>query len=241
VAVLPVAAGPALYLAYRRVRSLVDDSWATVHAPTLLAFILPSVVALLVWMLRSARVLRRLGASGAGPLVMLGGALAGAGLGALLHSYGHSIPLTGDLPGTTLDCVLVGLPAGAAFAMFLYLPSQVARVARAKGWLDLPMTIRDGVVPALFVVLGTYLLSRMTAARGVGITGPGTPPSGWPVVFVTFAVVVVWVQAVAAIQGAMNEVAIGHEGEVRAFVEGRDEFESLPSAAALAAPAGGSE
>ena len=40
---------------------------------------------------------------------------------------------------------------------------------------------------------------------------------------------------------ALNEVAIGHEGEVRAFVEGRDEFETLPSAAALAAPAGGSE
>jgi ABC-type branched-subunit amino acid transport system permease subunit len=239
--VVPCAAGPALYLAYLLGRSLIDDSWAKVHTVTLLVFIVPSVVFLLLWMLRTDGSLRGLGGAPRGSLVMLGGAVLGAAAGLGLHSGGHSIPLFGDLPGSVLDDVLVGVAAGAAFAMFLWLPAQVERVARSKGWLDLPMVHRDGVVPAVFVVVGTYLFSRMTAARGIGTIGAGTPPSGWPVVLVVFMITVVWLQAVAGIQGAVNEVSIGQEGEVRAMAEGRDEPEAAPAPAFVPTPAGGSE
>jgi ABC-type branched-subunit amino acid transport system permease subunit len=238
--VAPIAAGPALYFAYLLGRSLLEDSWAKVQTVTLLCFIVPSVLFLLGWMLRSDGQLRRLGGATGGPSAMLAGALSGAGVAAWLHSFGHTIPLTGDLPGTILDCVLVGLPAGAAFAMFLWLPAQVGRVARSKGWLDLPLTTRDGAVPAAMIVVGAYLFSRMTAAHHIGGIGSATPPSGWPVVFVTFALTVTWLQAVASIQGGINEVAIGQEGEVRAAAEGREE--KAPAVEAhVPAPAGGSE
>ena len=241
--VVPCAAGPGLYLAYLLGRSLVDDSWAKVHTVTLLCFIVPSVAFLLGWMLRSDGQLRRLGGATRGPLVMLAGAAGGAGMGVLLHSFGHTIPLCGDLPGTVLDDVVVGLAAGAAFAMFLWLPAQVERVALAKGWLDLPLRMRDGIVPAIIVIIGTYLFSRMTAAsaHGIGLIGQATPPSGWPVVFITFALTVAWLQAIASMQGGINEVAIGREGEVRATAEGLADQAPAPVEAFVPAPAGGSE
>jgi branched-chain amino acid transport system permease protein len=239
--VVPCAAGPALYLAYLLARSLIENSWAKVHTVMLLAFILPSVVFLLLWLLRADRSLRRQGGTPRGGLVMLGGAAVGAGGGALLHFVGHSIPLLGNLPGSILDDALGGVAAGAAFTMFLWLPAQVERAARTKGWLDLPMTVRDGIVPASFIALGTYVVSRMTAAHGIGTVGPATPPSGWPVVLVVFLVTVVWLQAVASIQGAVNEVSIGQEGEVRAMAEGREEPAVALEPPLVPAPAGGSE
>jgi hypothetical protein len=40
----------------------------------------------------------------------------------------------------------------------------------------------------------------------------GFPPAGWPVFFIAAITVIVWVQWVAAVQGAANELAIGGEG-----------------------------
>lgn len=221
--VAPVAAGPGLYLAYLLGRSLIEGHWAKAHSPTLLAFILPSVVVLMVWMLRTDAVLRRQGADGRGPWFMLAGAALGAGFGVWIHTWG-------DLPGTALQCALVGIPAGAAAVMFVWLPNQVALVAKAKGWLESPITWLEGRVPAFFVIIGVYLFSRMQAP---------TPPAGWPVVLVCFASTVVWLQAVAGVQGAVNELAIGNEGEARRMAEGlrpAEEPEVDTPAAALASP-----
>ena len=89
--VVPCAAGPALYLAYLLVRSLAENSWAKAHSATLLCFVLPSVVYLLVWMFRSDAALRRQRGDTRGPWVMLAGAVAGAGFGYWLHSVGDAI------------------------------------------------------------------------------------------------------------------------------------------------------
>ena len=48
-------------------------------------------------------------------------------------------------------------------------------------------------------------------------------------------------QAVASIQGGINEVAIGQEGEVRAAAEGREAEAPAAVEAFVPAPAGGSE
>jgi ABC-type branched-subunit amino acid transport system permease subunit len=222
--VVPCAAGPALYLAYLLVRSLAENSWAKAHSATLLCFVLPSVVYLLVWMFRSDAALRRQRGDTRGPWVMLAGAVAGAGFGYWLHSVG-------DLPGTALDCALFGIPVGAATVMFVWLPFQVEVVARAKGWLEAPTTWKEGRVPAVFAIAGVFLFSRLQTA---------TPPNGWPVCMVAVAFTIVWLQAVAGVQGAINELAIGSEGEARRMAE-RGATAAAESPIPIPAPAGGSE
>ncbi|HEV2309250.1 MAG TPA: ABC transporter permease [Acidimicrobiia bacterium] len=264
--VVPVAAGPALYLLYLLARTATQldativgtppfvrtmGHWADVHSATLLPFVLPSVAFLFVWMLWADRGLARQRASRRGPLVMLGGAAGGALFGWALHSSGHisflgvhlnlsgTFLLTqiwGDLPGSTSDCVLLGVLVGAAFVMFLWLPWQVERVAKAKGWLESPLTWKDGRIPAGFLIIGVYLFSRMQTQ---------SPPSGWPVAIPTIAFTIVWLQWVASVQGGINELAIGNEGETRRLAEGlgRPETQLTPAAAVAApvpAPAGGS-
>ena len=224
--VVPCAAGPALYFAYLLVRSLAENSWAKAHSATLLWFILPSVVYLLVSMLRSDAVLRRQRGDTRGPWVMLAGAVAGAGFGYWLQSIG-------DLPGTALDCALVGIPLGAATVMFLWLPFQVEVVAKAKGWLEAPLTWKEGRVPAVFAIVGVFLFSRLQAP---------TPPAGWPVCVVAIAFTIVWLQGVAGVQGAINELAIGNEGEARRMAErGVAAAAAEESPIPIPAPAGGGE
>ena len=216
--VVPCAIGPALYLVYVLVRTgtqlnghltgsapyvRLSGHWVDVHSATLLWFVVPSVVYLLFWMLRSDTLLRRRGADPRGPVVMVGAMVLGAGIGALLHALG-------DLPGTARDCTLVGIPAGAATAMFLWLPHQVERVAKTKGWLEPPLTWREGRIPAVFVIVSVYLFSRLETP---------TPPAGWPVAIVVVVFTIVWLQAVAAVQGGINELAIGNEGEARRMAE----------------------
>ena len=266
--VLPIAAGPALYLLYVLVRTATQldativgsppfvrtlGHWTDVHSRTLLPFVLPSVAFLLVWMLWADRGLgRQRGASRRGAYVFVGGAALGALLGWMMHSNGHlsifgwhwnlsgTFLLTqvwGDLPGSTTDCVLLGTIAGAAAVMFLWLPWQIQRVAQGKGWLESPMTWKDGRVPTGMVIVGLYLFTRLKAA---------TPPSGWPVAIVAVVLTIVWLQFVASLQGAINELAIGNEGETRRLAEGlgRPETElTMPQALPepVPAPAGGSE
>ena len=130
-----------------------------------------------------------------------------------------------------LDCVLLGLPVGAATVMFVWLPSQVQVVARAKGWVESPLTWRDGRIPAAFAIVGVYLFSRLKTA---------TPPAGWPVALVAIAFTIVWLQWVASVQGGINELIIGNEGETRRIAEGLGRPEpTLPAAAAVAAPSPG--
>ncbi|HLN06062.1 MAG TPA: hypothetical protein VK217_07280, partial [Acidimicrobiales bacterium] len=143
----------------------------------------------------------------------------------------------GDLPGSVTDCVLLGTLVGAAAVMFLWLPRQVERVAKAKGWLEAPLTWKDGRIPAGFTLIGVYLFSRMLTS---------SPPNGWPVAIPTIAFTIVWLQWVASVQGAINELAIGNEGETRRLAEGlgRPEPELAPAEAVptpVPAPAGGSE
>jgi hypothetical protein len=161
-----------------------------------------------------------------GKLVMIGGVGLGALLGLLLHSGG-------DLPGSALDCALVGIPVGAAVSMFMWLGHQVELVAGAKGWLEAPITWKQGRIPAAFVLTGVYLFSRLTT---------DTPPAGWPVCFVATVFTIVLLQAVAGIQGAVNELAIGNEGEARRRAEGlgQPQVDSRP-AAAVPAPVGGAK
>jgi hypothetical protein len=116
----------------------------------------------------------------------------------------------------------------------VWLPHQVELVARAKGWLEAPMTWREGRIPAFFTLAGVYLYSRLTT---------DTPPSGWPVCFVCVVFTIVWLQGVAAIQGAVNELAIGNEGEAQRRAEGLGQpvVDTPPTAVPVAAPAGGAE
>lgn len=224
--VLPIAAGPVGYFLYILVRSVVDGAWVKAHSATLLCFILPSVLVLLVFMLRSDAVLRRGGGRRYGPVLMLAGAAAGALLGWVIAS--------GDgFPGSSLDATLVGIPAGAAAVMFVWLPVQVEAAARSRGWLEMPLTWRDGRAPALFVVFGAFLFHRMTSE---------TPPDGWPVCLVAAIFTIVWLQWVAAVQGAINELAIGEEGEARRMAEGS--VAALAPAAvktSVPAPTGGAQ
>jgi branched-chain amino acid transport system permease protein len=238
--VLGCAIGPALYLVYLLVRSAtqlhahftgtapylrVQGQWATAHSTTLLCFILPSVAFLLVWMWRTDTALARQGADRRGRLIMIGG----AGLGVL---FGWLLQSSGDLPGSALDCALVGIPVGAAIVMAMWLPHQVELVARAKGWLEAPISWREGRIPAAFTLAGVYLYSRLTTA---------SPPAGWPVCFVAAVFTIVWLQAVAAVQGAVNELAIGNEDEARRRAEGLGRPTIDVPAAAVAAQVGGAE
>jgi hypothetical protein len=47
----PVAIGPALYLAYILIGSLFTDGWLSVTSPTILFFIVPSLVYGIAWIL----------------------------------------------------------------------------------------------------------------------------------------------------------------------------------------------
>jgi branched-chain amino acid transport system permease protein len=239
--VLGCAVGPGLYLAYLLVRSAtklhahftgtapylrVQGQWTTAHSTTLLCFILPSVAVLMAWMWRTDTALRRQQGDRRGKLVIIGAAGFGALLGFLLQS-------AGDLPGSALDCALIGIPVGVAVAVFLWLPHQVELVARAKGWLEVPITWKDGRIPAAFVLTGVYLFSRLTTP---------TPPAGWPVCLVAAVLTIVSLQVVAGIQGAVNELAIGNEGEARRRAEGLGQPPvDAPPTTAVAAPVGGAE
>jgi branched-chain amino acid transport system permease protein len=240
--VLGCAIGPGLYFAYLLVRSAtqlhahftgtapylrVQGHWATVHSTTLLCFILPSVVFLLAWMWRTDTALARQHGDRRGKLIMIGGAALGALLGWLLQAGGN-------VPGSALDCALVGIPVGAAACTVMWLPHQVELVARAKGWLQAPITWKEGRIPAVFTLAAVYLYSRLTT---------DTPPTGWPVCFVAVVFTIVWLQAVGGIQGAVNELAIGNEGEAQRRAEGLGQppIDVDTAVAPVAAPVGGAE
>ena len=225
--VLPALAGPLAYLLYVLGRSAIDGDWVTAHTTTLLCFLLPSVAYLLAWMLRADGILRRAGGRTIGPIVFVTAAGAGALVGAFL------LPEIGfDLPGSTLDRALIGLPAGAAAAMFVWLPMQGEAVARAKGWLDMPITWRDGRTQVFFVLFGTWVFHNMTTE---------SPPNGWPVFVFAAICTIVWVNWLATMQGAMNELAIGSEGEARRMADAQEAPPPATTATPVGAPAGGAE
>jgi hypothetical protein len=116
----------------------------------------------------------------------------------------------------------------------MWLPHQVELVARAKGWLQAPITWKEGRIPAAFTLAGVYLYSRLTT---------DTPPNGWPVCFVAVVFTIVWLQAVVGIQGAVNELAIGNEGEAQRRAEGLGQppIDVDTAVAPVAAPVGGAE
>ncbi len=208
--VLPVLAGPLGYFLYLLGRSAIQGHWVTVHSATLLAFIVPSLVFALVWIVHSDHQFRRLGGVAHGPLLLAAGALTG-GLGGVLFSARDWLPR-----GSLLDCVLVGIPVGIAGVAFILLPLHVQTIARGRGWLTSPITWHDGRAPLGFVLMGAYLFFRTGVEPGVGGSSPidhGFPPAGWPVFFVVCLFVIAWIQWVTGVQSAANELAVGGEGE----------------------------
>jgi hypothetical protein len=102
--------------------------------------------------------------------------------------------------GSALDDVLVGIPTGIAIVGFALLPRHYERIAWARGWRDPWITWRDGRAPIGFALAGIYLFHRVLA---------DTPPGGWPVYFVAAICVITWLQWLAAVQGACNELWLG--------------------------------
>lgn len=208
--VLPVIAGPALYLAYILVRSPIQGHWVGVRSATLLAFVLPSLLFALAWIFWTDAQLRKGGGVSRGLLWLIGGAVAGAAVGVFFHEQGW-VPRA-----SLLDCVLVGIPAGIASVAFFLLPVHVERIAKARGWLSSPITWHVGRAPFGFVLAGAFLFFRTSVTDQSQAEGSfidhGFPPGGWPVAFLTTVFVIAWTQWVAAVQGACNELAIGGEG-----------------------------
>jgi hypothetical protein len=214
--IVPVAAGPVLYTLYVFGRSLAQGHWVTVYAPTLLAFITPSIVFALVWTFVTDARLRRAGGYPRGQLYLIAGGVAGALLGWLFADRGW-------VQGNGLGDALVAIPAGITVVAFTLLPRHYERIAASRDWRDPWVTWRDGRTPTGFVLAGVYLLHRVTA---------DTPPGGWPVYFVCAIFTIVWLQWFAAVQGAVNELWLGPvaEDEV-ALIEPIRLDQSVPTAA----------
>jgi branched-subunit amino acid ABC-type transport system permease component len=208
--VLPVIAGPALYLLYILVRSPIQGHWVTVHSSMILWFIVPSLLVALAWIFWTDARLRKGGGVPQGLLLLLGGALVGAAVGWFFHDQAW-VPRA-----TLLDCVLVGIPAGIGSVAFFLLPVHVERIAKVRGWLSSPITWHAGRAPFGFVLAGAFLFFRTSVTDQSQAEGSfidhGFPPSGWPVAFLTTVFVIVWTRWIADVQGACNELAIGGEG-----------------------------
>ena len=101
-----------------------------------------------------------------------------------------------------------------------------------KGWLELPITWRDGRAPVFFVLFGTWVFHNQTTE---------SVPNGWPVFVFAAICTIVWINWLATMQGAMNELAIGSEGEARRMADAQDVAPQAPVAAPVGAPAGVSE
>ncbi len=221
--VLLVLAGPALYLFYILIRSAVQGHWVAVHSTTLLVFVVPSLIFALGWILVTERRLRKSSGLANGGFFLIGGAVVGALVGWLFYSQSW-VPR-----GSISDCVLVGIPAGVAAVGFFLLPVHANRIALGRGWLASPISWLEGRTPFGFLLFGAFLFFRSSVTDASSATGSfidhGFPPSGWPVFLITAILVVVWVQWVARVQGAVNELAIGGEG-----FEPPEEWATQPSA-----------
>jgi len=230
---LPIILGPALYFLYILVRSPIQGHWVAVHGPTLLVFIVPSLVFALAWIFRTDFELRRQGGVRNGLWMLLAGGAAGAFVGWFFNDQGW------PLHGSMVECVLVGISAGIAGVAFFLLPVHVNRIARARGWLGTPITWREGRAPFGFLLAGALLFERttLTGETSGSFFSQGSAPAGWPVFFLVSIFVIVWTRWVATVQGACNELAVGGEGyeppEEKAYVGERD--------IAVPAPAGGGQ
>ena len=166
----------------------------------------------LAWIFLTDTRLRRIGgyASG-GPLLLAAGAVAGGlvglvvpreGLGAA-GSAGRLRPRRASRPAS---------PRSRSSSSRC--TSSASRAAR--GWLSTPITWRDGRAP-----LGLPPRSARSSSSGRRSPTPapagssstrGSHPAAGPCSSSPAIIVIVWVQWVAAVQGACNELAIGGEG-----------------------------
>jgi ABC-type branched-subunit amino acid transport system permease subunit len=226
----PVLAGPALYFAYLLIGSLFTDGWLSVRSPTILFFILPSVLYGFAWILVTNFRLQRDGGFRGGWLVL--GAGAGLGLLGGLWFDSEGWPLV----ASQTDRVLVGIAAGFAVAAFFLLPVHVQQIARKRNWLSTPISWRVGRAPAGFVLFGSLLFQRTTLTCSLegSLFDKGCPPGGWPIFFLVSVWVIVWVQWVAGVQAAVNELAIGGEG----FQPPEEKAHVAPREVAVTAPGG---
>jgi hypothetical protein len=217
----PVILGPALYFAYLLIGSLFTDGWLSVRSPTILFFILPSLVFALAWAVVTNHRLQQAGSRVKGWLMLAVGTGAGGLLGLWFDSEGW--PIRASL----VDRVLVGCVGGFAVIAFFVLPVHVQAVTRARRWLSSPITWREGFAPALMIVIGAFLFFRTTRTGETGgsVLTNGTPPGGWPLFFFVSVMVIVWTQWIANMQAAVNELTIGGETYVppdeKAVVPGR--------------------
>ena len=231
----PVLAGPALYFAYILVGSLFTEGWLSVRSPTILFFLVPSLLYAFGWVFLTSVRLERDGGVPLGWLRLLAGGAIGALLGVWFDSQGW--PQRGSLA----DCMLVGFAAGTAVVAFFLLPVHATRIARRRNWLTTPISWHAGRAPAGFIMFSALLLQRTTLTGGTAgsLFEQGSPPGGWPAFFIVTVFVIVWVRWVADVQAAVNELAIGGEGfeppDEKAFVAGT----SVAAPAATPTPAGG--
>jgi branched-chain amino acid transport system permease protein len=208
---LPVIAGPLAYFLYILIRSPIQGHWVTVHSATLLAFIVPSIVFALAWIVLTEARLRRAGGVSMGHLILASGAAGGALMGWLFDAN-HWVARE-----SLADCVLVGIAAGTAAVAFILLPVHIERIAHGRKWLGSPMTWREGRAPMGFIIVGAFLFYRTTAVNEPTQIGffnwinKGFPPAGWPVCFICAIFTIVWTQWFGVVQGACNELAIGGE------------------------------
>jgi branched-chain amino acid transport system permease protein len=233
----PIILGPALYFVYMLVRSPIQGHWVAIHGPTLLVFIVPSLLYGLFWIFRTDFDLRRQGGVPTGLWLLLAGGAVGATAGWCFNDQGW------PLHGSMAECVLAGIPAGIVGVAFFLLPVHVNRIARNRGWLGTPISWREGRAPFGFLLAGALLFQRttLTGETSGSFFAQGSAPNGWPVFFLVSIFVIVWTQWAATVQGAVNELAVGGEGyeppEERAYVVERDVAMPAPAPA----PAGGAE
>ena len=137
--------------------------------------------------------------------------------------------------------MVVGLICGFAIAAFFVVPVQIERVARLRDFREAPITWREGRAPTLWIALGTFLCywaSKGWEPQEFEII-KGLPGRNQPLYFLGLIAVIVWVQWIGQVQGAVNELVMGEVDVAPGVPLAEDDLpEQLPPLAELATTGG---
>jgi len=201
---MPVFAGFVVLLVVVIVNRIVASS-DSVAPWVVLVCVGPSLLYAVAWSLLTNRRLARETGFTRSWAIMAGAAVVGAGLGWFLTNTIVEHSDFGDplvaISAATWVAVVIGAFAGYAIAAFFVLPVQVARCARARDWRTSPVSWLDGRTPTLWVVIATFVCYWTTKGW--------SPPFLWPLYLLAFVAFTVLVQWIGAVQGGINELAIG--------------------------------
>jgi len=204
-----------------------------------------SVLYTLVFMVRTNLFLVGKGGFPWGWWILAGGAVLGTAAGWFLTSVEVRTPAFDD-PGVCIDVatwigLVVGLICGFAIAAFFVLPVQIERVARVEDFREPPITWREGRAPTLWIALGTFLCywaSKGWRPQEFEII-KGLPGRNQPLYFLGLIAVIVWVQWIGQVQGAVNELVMGEVDVAPGVPLAEDNLpEELPPLAELATTGG---